>query len=234
MARIRLNQTQSLTNNIFHHFVDPVWGTTPTATILGTQYLGNHSGRKIISPLVALMLEDNEDEDEPLVLTTSQLDTLAELIQAMFKRNWQRLWDVYLSEYEPMDPYHITEHKEGNDDYVRDLDTTSSTTSSNTSSSSSSDENSTSIYGYDSASPSNADRSNSTSSANSSNSSTNSNTYTSDETNNRDYDYDLTRSGNIGNTLNQEMLEAELRLWRWKFWDQVFADIDTVLTIDKY
>lgn len=44
----------------------------------------------------------------------------------------------------------------------------------------------------------------------------------------------LTRSGNIGVTTSQQMIESEIALWQWNFFDTVYKDIDTVLTSPKY
>ena len=44
----------------------------------------------------------------------------------------------------------------------------------------------------------------------------------------------LTTSGNIGITTSAQMIEEDIRLWIWKFFDSVFKDIDRVLTIGVY
>lgn len=44
----------------------------------------------------------------------------------------------------------------------------------------------------------------------------------------------LTRSGNIGVTTSQQMIESERSLWRWNFFSVVFSDIDSVLCLDVY
>lgn len=44
----------------------------------------------------------------------------------------------------------------------------------------------------------------------------------------------LTRSGNIGVTTSQQMIESTIELWRWNFFIQVFEDLDTILTISTY
>lgn len=44
----------------------------------------------------------------------------------------------------------------------------------------------------------------------------------------------LTRHGNIGVTTSQQMLESEIQLWEWNFFETVFKDIDTMLTIQTY
>ena len=47
--------------------------------------------------------------------------------------------------------------------------------------------------------------------------------------------YELTRSGNIGVTTSQQMIESERQLWKWDyFYDIVFPDIDHVLTLSVY
>lgn len=47
--------------------------------------------------------------------------------------------------------------------------------------------------------------------------------------------YTLTRSGNIGVTTSQQMLQSERDLWMWSyFYDVVFPDVDDVLTIPVY
>lgn len=45
---------------------------------------------------------------------------------------------------------------------------------------------------------------------------------------------ELTRSGNIGVTTSQQMAESSLKLWQWKFWLQVFDDIDSFLCCSVY
>lgn len=45
---------------------------------------------------------------------------------------------------------------------------------------------------------------------------------------------ELTRSGNIGVTTSQQMLESEIALWEWNFYETVFNDVDSVLTIPVY
>ena len=47
--------------------------------------------------------------------------------------------------------------------------------------------------------------------------------------------YRLTRSGNIGVTTSQQMIESERNLWLWNFFYRiVFPDIDKVLTLNIY
>ena len=47
--------------------------------------------------------------------------------------------------------------------------------------------------------------------------------------------YRLTRTGNIGVTTSQQMLESERKLWLWNFFrDIVFPDVDRILTLRIY
>lgn len=45
---------------------------------------------------------------------------------------------------------------------------------------------------------------------------------------------ELLRSGNIGVTTSQQLLQSEIELWKWQFYIQVFNDIDSVLTLPIY
>lgn len=60
-----------------------------------------------------------------------------------------------------------------------------------------------------------------------------SNTTTGTDTETRNYE--LTRSGNIGVTTSQQMIESERNLWVWNFFEKVvFPDVNRVLTIPIY
>lgn len=45
---------------------------------------------------------------------------------------------------------------------------------------------------------------------------------------------ELTRSGNIGVTTSQQMLQSEIELRKWLFYQSVFNDIDNILTLSIY
>lgn len=51
---------------------------------------------------------------------------------------------------------------------------------------------------------------------------------------NDDLTRELTRSGNIGVTTSQQMIQSEIELWQWNFYKQVFEDIDSILCLDIY
>lgn len=44
----------------------------------------------------------------------------------------------------------------------------------------------------------------------------------------------LTRTGNIGTNTFQNLINQERDIWKWNFYEQVFRDVDSVLTIPIY
>lgn len=54
------------------------------------------------------------------------------------------------------------------------------------------------------------------------------------ETGSNTNNHTLTRKGNIGVTTSQQMAQSEIDLWQWNFFEQVFRDIDTLLTLPIY
>lgn len=66
-----------------------------------------------------------------------------------------------------------------------------------------------------------------------SNTGTETHEHTGTDTNEREHT--LTRHGNIGVTTTQQMLQSEIELWQWDFFNNVlFPDLDRVLTIQIY
>lgn len=49
-----------------------------------------------------------------------------------------------------------------------------------------------------------------------------------------EYNTTLTRSGNIGVTTSQQMIQSEIELWQWLFFESVFKDLDQILTLSTY
>ena len=49
-----------------------------------------------------------------------------------------------------------------------------------------------------------------------------------------EYDTTLTRSGNIGVTTSQQMIESERKLWEYNIFKQIYEDVDDILTINIY
>lgn len=61
-----------------------------------------------------------------------------------------------------------------------------------------------------------------------------SSTETTSEGNADDNNRELTRSGNIGVTTSQQMLESELELRKWNFTEMMYEDVDSLCTLSIY
>ena len=165
------------TNGIFTQLssFDVPWKDVVSSKVLNLDYYGNHSGNKLISPLVETMLADDD------ALQTEDRNDLAELLFAKYSNAWKKEWDAIVAEYNPLDNFKRT-YEETYSDTKKDLriigrdveskdtgdittttdntgtqqvsgeDTTNITSSSNNDTTTNSD-----IYGFDSSNPSNAD-----------------------------------------------------------------------------
>ena len=76
------------------------WRTN--STDLDLEYFGNHSGEKIISPLVSKLLVDDK-------LTSESVTRLASIIYNLNHENWDRLYLALQKEYDPLQNYNGTE-----------------------------------------------------------------------------------------------------------------------------
>lgn len=76
------------------------WRTN--STDLDLEYFGNHSGEKIISPLVSKLLVDDK-------LTSDSITRLASVIFNLNHENWDRLYLALQKEYDPLQNYNGTE-----------------------------------------------------------------------------------------------------------------------------
>lgn len=234
------------------------WKSLSIALQLDLEYHGNHSGQKVISPLVRQYHVGTGP------LSASEKNSLAQVIVALYSNTWARQWAAYNAEYNPIENYSMTERMT-NDETVdtygkittRTDDLTHTKTGTETETPDLTEERTpnlttatdNSVYGFNSFNPVPSDGQ--------SVGETGTDTTTKTGTNEREYDltdadtgtqthrdsgsdtrtrnYLLTRSGNIGVTTSQQMLESEMVLWsRNFFFDVVFPDIDRVLTIQIY
>jgi len=178
------------------------------------EYYGNHSLNKEVSPLLKSLSGGDE-------LTTAERALLASTVWDMFKDNWLNLWKVNVADYNPIENYNMVENEHSEGSNTGNINATG--TDSSTVERDSSTDNS--IYGFNSSSASNSDRSVVNDDTSSSSSSTATNTSSGSNENDRE----LTRSGNIGVTTTQQMIQSTIELYNWSFWCDVFRDIDKVL-----
>lgn len=136
--------------------------------------------------------------------TNQQLEYIGSVLLSLFGDRWNRLWELTQVEYNPIENYSMTEKE----DYGY-TDTTNRILT-----------REGDLYGFNSVLPSHATKNVDT------------------ETNNtlaRIGDRELTRSGNIGTTTTQQMMESSIQLYHnWLYFENVFNDIDSILTIPIY
>lgn len=195
---------------------------------LDVLYVFQHSGDKYVVPLMKMFLDENGK------LTETSLPEAADMALALWKKKWTALWDVANAEYDPIENYRMEEHEEtvptgteSTTDAMTGTDTT------RTQGTAANNETANSVYGFNSSNPVPASVSSQKSDFSAGTTFGHTNTETKTFTNRKDT-RDLTRSGNIGVTTSQQMLQSSIELARWNFWLQVFEDLDATFCLDCY
>lgn len=195
---------------------------------LDVLYVFQHSGDKYVVPLMKMFLDENGK------LTETSLPEAADMALALWKKKWTALWDVANAEYDPIENYRMEEHEEtvptgteSTTDAMTGTDTT------RTQGTAANNETANSVYGFNSTNPVPASVSSQKSDFSAGTTFGHTNTETKSFTNRKDT-RDLTRSGNIGVTTSQQMLQSSIELQRWNFWLQVFEDLDATFCLDCY
>lgn len=195
---------------------------------LDVLYVFQHSGDKYVVPLMKMFLDENGK------LTETSLPEAADMALALWKKKWTALWDVANAEYDPIENYRMEEHEEtvptgteSTTDAMTGTDTT------RTQGTAANNETANAVYGFNSTDPVPASMSSQKSDFSAGTTFGHTNTETKTFTNRKDT-RDLTRSGNIGVTTSQQMLQSSIELARWNFWLQVFEDLDVTFCLDCY
>lgn len=197
------------------------------ANLLDMDYHGNHSGGKIISPLLYRLQE--ADNGTISVIHKAQL---ALLIYNKYIDNWTKRWNALQTEYKPLENYSMLENLTDDDTTVTHGKTTTRTGSVEMTPEAVMTVES-SVYAYDSSNPSPDAKTVSTPEG-SNTTEYNDLTDTEGGRTKTEHGYEKTRSGNIGVTTSQQMLQAELEIRTYDYYLSVFEDIDKVLTIPVY
>lgn len=207
------------------------WSGKVTADMLDLMYIGK-SGNKITAPILDNMMEEDG------TISEENKKKVANAIWGVYGTNWTKLFETLNFNYNPIENYSMVEESSGENE-----NTTNGTSSNETSN------NGTSTVENTSTQDTNNDlyAFNSTTSKPSSKSSgvgTDHNTVTTDNKtgnqttlNNTSKDtskHTLTKKGNIGVTTSQQMIQSERDLWNWVFYNGVFRDIDSILTLSIY
>lgn len=180
---------------------------------LDIEYFGNHSGLKESSPLVEKMTDWPDDEQ----LSSLEIGRLQQIIINKFSVSWRKIWDVLIVDYNPIENYNMTETTTPGVVTTRKENTDINVNNSANGN----------VYGFNSSSAVPA----STSGGNSRTTGDKSKNYSEESKTGFDK---LERTGNIGTTTSQMMVESELNLRKHHFFDIVFADVDTILAINYW
>ena len=206
--------------------VELPWGDSVDSTVLDIEYFGNRSGGKFVAPVIMNLLGDEVE------LTESDRMLLARIIWTKFGEPWKHLWDTNVVAYNPIHNYNMTDRRElakGESEAKAVHDSSVDTTTHGRG-----NEVKENVAGFN-----NTDNKGKLADVSISQESG-----TTGVVGQRDAKDDTvrasnevettTRSGNIGVTTTQQMLTAERELWMWNFFDQVYKDIDSVLSLPIY
>jgi len=228
---------------------DIPWRTKNINSQLDIIYHGNRSGRKIISPMIRAYLDTNEE------LSGQDAQVLINAIVALYGENWSKQYATLSAQYNPIENYRMSEtensHESGTNTGTDNRSLSGTDTGTDThvmdrdESSSDSNNNTNSIYGFNSQAGvgANSQAGSGTGSVQVDYTDTETRNLASSGTDNRTLNLadshqssrGLSRSGNIGVTTSQQMLQSEHELWMWNFFtDVVFADLDRELTLAVY
>lgn len=213
----------------------PPWSTQISANSLDLQYFGNHSGKKFISPLVDALLDYDLD---PVALYSVDVDILALTIKEMFSHNWEHMWNAFHLEYDPLVNYDITEEYNktnahtgtvtdaGSIQHGQTVHTVTGQDATGTGK----------LYGFNSATSVPSDENVASNDTDTMETNAGTDTTGNTQTNNlTDTEGGTVRKfGDASVRSAQEIVTAEFKLWQTKFFDAVFADVDTVLSIQTY
>ena len=158
-------------------------------------------------------------------------DALAGIVYSYNIENWQKLWENYTAKYNPIDNY--SRHEEtvltdtGNDTTVKNGSMSNTMTGSTTA------VDMSTIYAYNS----NTATSVAGGQSNVTPDTTSTDTYNNVEdkrTLNTEHKTVSDISGNVGVTTSAQMIDENIKLWKWNYFDDVFDSIIRLITTGVY
>lgn len=164
--------------------------------------------------------------------------TLINIISNKYYNKWNKVFETYKLDYDVLSPYNmsITDNTEDTMTSNDKFNTSRDNKQEGTENSTNNDNTQSNVYAYNSATASPNENSTTDTTLNST--TTQNNTTTGND--NRDYTRDnsikktITRKGNIGNTLPQEMIERQRKLLDTLLYDIIFKDIAMVISRERY
>lgn len=97
---------------IFSKMPNAPWVQLGDSINMDISYLASFSGMKHVSGLIKYLTTDGVLDQQKL----------ADILWSLFGHNWQRLWDAYMAEYDPLNNYSIEEKIQRNTNTDRTID----------------------------------------------------------------------------------------------------------------
>lgn len=213
---------------------DVPWRETVKATDLNRLYYA-HSSQKRLSKLCEDLLALHDYD--------GYISYVAGMCYTLYSDKWNRIYNALTLDYDPIENYSMTEKviDTGTDERTtRDTGTvsnTAETTDGGTLTESGTNGTDTSLYGFNSSTSVPTDttdaKTNNTTTRNltGTENATETRNLTGTESNEHDYKTERKRSGNIGVTTSQQMAQSEIELRQYKFFNGVFEDLDSIITL---
>lgn len=212
------------------------WDSSDDA-LLDFYFFSQNSGLKLISPMLQAKIGENN------TISENDFVFICQIIYSIFGKNWVKLYATLNFDYNPIDNYSMTEDSTDNetDNETRTPNITTTTTPNTTTTTTPTNYKTTTkekTYGFDSSSavPSDETEVETTGTTSTSQTGTTSTTETGTEQTGKinAKSHHLSRTGNIGVTTSQRMIEQERKLWDWFFFSRVFKDLDSLMTLGLY
>lgn len=231
METLTLNSVypEWITKGIFSYLnaLEVPWKNDVSGNQLDIIYHGSRSGDKIIGSLIENYLDNNTVSDDNKII-------IAQAIYTIYIKNWNALYKTLSLEYNPIENYSMTETENVQDTHKGTLESNGNNTNTYIETTIVDDTSNNQLWGFNSTDSVNSDKQtgDTTRDVESTMDSTHKNTDR--ETKDITSDRTLKRSGNIGVTTSQQMIESERQLWLWNFFESVFSDIDKILVLKIY
>lgn len=198
------------------------------AVPLGMAYGLMHSGDKPIAPLLQKILGTNE------TVTDANEQTIASILNTTFNDKWTHIKDALATVYDPLENYSMVEHgtdtEEGTDTHNITKGAETDTNTSGVGHSESTTKNKavgdTELTAREKVETDVRQKVDTVVSGARSDSDEN--------VKDLEKSHNLTRSGNIGVTTSQQMLQSEIDVRQYIYFEKIFKDIDKYLCLSVY
>ena len=185
---------------------------------LDIEYYVGYSADKYIAPLTEKLLNHYDSVDDAN-------DDIAKMIYRRFATKWKKIYDALMTQYNPLENYSMLEER------TPEL-TTEETENVNTEVTTNRETNASSKYkGFNASDPVTITTTDGSEDVTTSGASRDNETHKVTENTGKET---LTRSGNIGVTSSQMMLEQEFKVRQYDFYKMIYNDIDSILCLSIY